>query len=73
MQGWAKIKVAAHYAGVSERTFRGWLKQGLHHVRMNTGTILVKYHWIDEYLEKFEVQRNEVSRIVSEIEREMEI
>ena len=50
-RGWAKVKVAARYAGVSERTFRQWLKDGLKHSRLRSGTILVKYEWIDEYLE----------------------
>ena len=27
MQGWAKVKDAAKYAGMSERTFREWLKK----------------------------------------------
>ena len=73
MNGWTKIKDASRYAGISERCFRGWLKKGLRHIRMNTGTILVKYTWIDEFLENFEVQDNEVSRIVTEIEKEMNI
>jgi predicted site-specific integrase-resolvase len=73
MEGWTKIKGAANYAGISERSFRKWLKQGLQHIRMNTGTILIKYSWVDEFLESFEIQNNEVSRIVSEIEKEMEI
>jgi hypothetical protein len=73
MIGWTKIKGAARYAGISERCFRSWLKQGLRHIRMNTGTILIKYSWIDQFLESFEVQENEVSRIVSEVEKEMDI
>ncbi len=32
--GWTKIKTGAEYAGVSERTFRDWLKQGLKHIRL---------------------------------------
>jgi len=73
MKGWSKVKGAARYAGVSERSFRKWLKDGLRHVQMNTGTILIKYSWVDEFLENFETQDNEVSRIVSEVEREMAI
>ena len=73
MPGWSKVKNGARYAGISERSFRNWLKQGLRHVRMNTGTILIKYHWIDEFLESFEIQEDEVSRIVDEVEKEMGI
>jgi hypothetical protein len=73
MTGWTKVKGAARYAGVSERSFRKWLKDGLRHVIINTGTILIKYSWVDEFLENFEIQDNEVQRIVNEVEREMNI
>lgn len=69
MEGWLKIKQASKYAGVSERTFRDWLKQGLRYSQLNTGTILVKAQWIDEFLEGFEVKENEVDTIVNEILR----
>ncbi|KJS29355.1 MAG: hypothetical protein VR64_21295 [Desulfatitalea sp. BRH_c12] len=66
--GWAKVKTAARYADVSERTLRGWLKDGLEHVRIKTGTILIKYTWIDEYLEKHRVSnKNEIDKIVNEV------
>ena len=48
--GWAKIKTAAKYAGISERTMREWLKQRLRHARLPTGTILVKCTDIGEYI-----------------------
>jgi excisionase family DNA binding protein len=66
--GWAKVKTAARYADVSERTLREWLKNGLNHVRLNTGTILINYSWIDTYLEQFKTSghRNEVDQIVDE-------
>lgn len=49
MSGWAKIKKAAEYSGISERTMRDWLKAGLRHIRMpgERGCILIKYEWID--------------------------
>jgi len=72
MTGWTKVKGAARYAGISERSFRNWLKQGLRHIRTNTGAILVKYSWIDDFLESFEIQEDEVQRVVNEIERELQ-
>lgn len=69
MDGWAKIKPAARYAGVGERTFRDWLKEGLRHSRLPSGTILIQYEWIDEFLDSFEVQKDEVDRITEEILR----
>ena len=65
--GWAKIKPCAGYAGVSERTFRKFPKLGLRHVRLPSGTILIKYEWIDEFLENFEVVENEVDEKVEEV------
>jgi excisionase family DNA binding protein len=70
-RGYAKVKEAANYAGVSERSFRDWLKDGLRHSRLSTGTILVAYAAIDEYLERFEVRTNKVDNIVDEVMQEL--
>ena len=67
MDGWGKIKPAATYAGISERTLRDFLKQGLKHSRLPTGRILIRFSDIDEYLEKFCVDENRVDRIVEEM------
>ena len=67
MRGWAKVKQAARYAGVSERTFRSWLKQGLKHSRLSSGTILVRVLDIDAHLEKFAVTGKEVDFVVDEV------
>lgn len=70
MEGWAKRKEAAKYAGVSLRTFSNWLKEGLPHARLDTGTVLIKYSTIDEYLEQFVSSRNEVGEMVDQILRD---
>jgi excisionase family DNA binding protein len=49
MRGWAKPKQIAKYMDLSERTVRSLLKKGLPHIRMPTGTTLVKYSEVDEY------------------------
>ena len=67
MDGWGKIKPVAKYAGISERTLRGdWLKNGLKHVRLPSGTVLLKYEWVDRYLESFTSKNDLVDRIVNE-------
>ncbi len=71
MKGWAKIKYASEYAGVSPRTLRKWLKRGLKHSRLPSGTILIKYDAIDEFLATYEAQNNEVDRLVETIEKEL--
>lgn len=66
MTGWAKIKKAAEYTGISERTMRDWLKDGLKHSRLPSGTVLIKYEWIDAYLEAFAAKEDQVDKIVNE-------
>jgi excisionase family DNA binding protein len=67
MHGWAKIKQASEYAGVSERTLRDWLKQGLRHSRLQSGHILIKYGWLDEFLEQYETQESQADLIIKEM------
>ena len=68
MNGWGKVKQAARYAEVSERTFRDWLKDcNLKHSRLSTGTILIRFSVVDEFLESFVVNGNEVDQIVDEV------
>jgi hypothetical protein len=73
LEGWTKPKGGARYAGVSERTFRPWLKHGLRHVRLKSGTILIKFEWIDQFLEGMEITSNEVDQIVNELEKELQL
>lgn len=67
MMGWTKVKQAAQYAGVSERTFRDWLHNGLKHSRLPTGSILIRFADIDAHLEKFAVNESETNSIVQEV------
>jgi len=54
--GWCKPSAGARYAGVSPKVFRGWLKDGLRHSQLASGRILIRYEWIDSYLQQFEVK-----------------
>ena len=67
MDGWGKVKAGAKHAGVSERTFRPWLKKGLKHSRLPSGTILIRFTDLDAYLESFAVNDHQVDQIVNEI------
>lgn len=73
MEGWGKIKAAATYAGIRERTMRDWLKKGLRHARMPTGTILIRYRDIDDYLEQFCGSDHQVDRIVNNVIKEFAV
>ena len=65
-QGWTKPSGGAKYAEVSVKQFRGWLKNGLRHIRLENGRILTKFEWIDSYLMQFEV-KNDADLLVEEI------
>lgn len=71
MNGWARVKPAAKYAGISERSFRVWLRSGLRHARLPSGHILIRFADIDAFLEKFCEAENRADRIVDEIVREI--
>jgi len=70
-RGWLKVKPAAKYAGVSERTIRSWLKAGLPHSRMLSGTILIAYADLDEYIRRFESTTDEVGAMVDSIPNDL--
>ena len=69
-RGFAKVKTAAKYANISERTLRTWLKEGLPHFRPG-GTILIAYRDIDEWLKQFRVDHSKLDAIVDEITKEL--
>jgi len=71
MEGWAKIPEASKYSGLKPRTFRILLKKGLRHARLPSGTILVKFSDIDEYLRSFEQKEDRVDAIVDSVLKEM--
>jgi hypothetical protein len=71
MEGWAKVRAAAAYACVSPRTIRKWLNEGLRHARLPSGTILIKYDAVDEFISEYEEQQNAVDRIVEQLEKEL--
>jgi hypothetical protein len=64
--GWCKPSKGAKYADVSLKVFRGFLKNGLDHSRLESGHIRVKYSVIDEYLEKRKV-RDQAKQMADEL------
>ena len=61
---WLKPKKAAIYAGISERTFRSWLKQGLVYSRMPSGMMLVHRNDIDDFIRRYQTSEDEVEKMV---------
>ena len=68
-RGWLKPSAGAQYTGVSLKVFRRWLKSGaLRHVRLDSGRILIKLDWVDQYLLEYEV-KDDTDQIADEILR----
>ena len=63
---WLKVKTAAKHFGVSERTFRDWLKNGFPHSRLPSGTVLIEIERGDEWLRQFDVER-QAEKVVDEL------
>lgn len=71
-QNWFKIKDGAAYAGVKPRMVSGWIKDGLRHSRLPSGTILIKREWIDGFLQKHEVKENQIDEIVRAVMKDLQ-
>jgi hypothetical protein len=39
-----------------------WLKDGLRFSRLPSGAILIKYEWVDQFLESFKYNENQVDK-----------
>lgn len=67
VQGYCKVKDGAKYAGVSERTFWNWLKDGLESTRpRDKKTLLIKIEWIDEYLARYKDKGGQIKKLANE-------
>lgn len=66
MRGWLRPKDVCEYAGVGERTVWAWFKNGLPHSKIG-GVTLVRREEVDRYLASFQVQENQVNKVVDEV------
>jgi len=61
-RGWCTPSEGRKYAGVGEKQFVDWYKKmGLRYSRLTNGRILLRYRWIDAFLESFE-EKDEASK-----------
>ncbi|MBN1903691.1 MAG: helix-turn-helix domain-containing protein [Deltaproteobacteria bacterium] len=67
MKGWANVKKASEYVDVSEKTMRNWLKEGLKHSQLPSGTIRIRYTDIDEFLNQYTVNEDMVNSVVNKV------
>lgn len=67
MDGWGRIKQIVKYTGVSERTLRSWLKEGLKYSKIG-GVVLIRFEDLDKFVGGFQVELN-ADLIVGDLER----
>jgi excisionase family DNA binding protein len=70
-RAWFKVKTAADYIDVSDKTMRRMLKKGVPFVRLPGGSIRIHRPDLDEFMEQFLVHENEVETVVNEIISEL--
>ena len=71
VKAWGKIQSVAEYGGLSSRTIRKLLKEGLPYCKLPTGSIIIKFSDFDDFAKRFKVQDDEVSRIADDVFREL--
>ncbi len=64
---WFKVKTAASYIDVSDKTVRRMLKKGLPFVRLPGGSIRIHRPDLDEFMTQFRAHESRVEEVVSEI------
>ena len=67
MSGWVKISGGAEYAGVSVKTFRAWIKDGLPISKPRRGPSIVNLEDIDAYLKRYTKSKQQVDELVDTI------
>ncbi|MFH0824105.1 MAG: helix-turn-helix domain-containing protein [Pseudomonadota bacterium] len=67
---WFRIKTLCEQCGISERTAREWLQNGLRHSKVK-GVVLVKSDWLDSWLEQHEVNHRGVDSMVDQVIKEV--
>lgn len=55
---WLRIKEAANYAGVSARTIRNWMDDGLVYRRLNHQFVRIHPNSIDDFLQRKHVDKD---------------
>lgn len=66
-RGYAQVGKAAAYSGVCKRTFEDWLKAGLPHIKLPSGTRLIAYRDIDGWLEQFRKGGSEIKQMADSL------
>lgn len=62
--GWFRVRDAAKYTGVSERTVRDWLTEDLDFSKVK-GIVLIKKEWLDAWLERSRKGQDRAAKIDS--------
>ena len=67
MEGFITIEQAAQHVGVTPRTLRKWLKEGLKHVRVSSRLIRTKMAWVEDFMGSRLHSRNHIEELVNSV------
>lgn len=68
---YGKVRDAAVYVGMSERTMRDLLKDGLPHFRVRGGNILVKFDELDDWMSQWRTSTDQAGIVVDGLFKEV--
>ena len=67
-RGWGKVPTIANYMDMSSRSLRYLINSGeIPYSRLSSGTILIRFDSVDEYLAKKEIKESQMDHVISEI------
>ncbi len=69
--GYGNVKAAAAYAGVGERAFREWIKEGMPHYRVKGTRILIRFEDLDNWLVQWRTTSDQAGGIVDQLFQEV--
>lgn len=67
MEAFITLEQAAQHVGVTPRTLRKWLKEGLKHVRVSSRLIRTKMEWVEDYMAAHLHSRNHIEELVNSV------
>ncbi|WP_028325796.1 helix-turn-helix domain-containing protein [Desulfatirhabdium butyrativorans] len=67
INGWAKPKQAARYAGVSVESIRQWMQDGLPYASVSSRLVLIRISDIDAFLEKRIRKTNDIAMALDQM------
>lgn len=68
---YGRVRDASIYSGAGERTVRDWLADGLPHIRVRGGNILIKFDELDAWLSQWRTSGDRTCAIIDSLFEEV--